>query len=149
MYISSKTIARLAVIQTVYILLFNKESNMQSAIDNIKQYYSDLSQIHKDLQPPKDVEVKLNTKYYMDLFNLHMNNVELTENILQDFFSPQKKDIPILLKILIQVGVTEAKYLQTPYKIVINEYTNIAAEFFVESYVAFANLVLDRLCPKE
>ena len=149
MHISSKTIARLAVIQTIYLVLFNNNTTHEDAVEQIINYYSDQKQITNDLQPPPDTEVKLNIKYYKNLLSLYINNNDNAETILNEFFSYKKKEIPVLLKILIQAGVTELTYLDTPYKIVINEYTNIASEFFVEHYVGFVNLALDKLSPKE
>ena len=61
----------------------------------------------------------------------------------------QNFHIHLSLISLLRVAITELVYVtETPYKVVINEFTNIGTGFLQDFEIAFINSILDKIAKK-
>ena len=147
-YINGKSLSRLAVIQSLYLIMYREVSG-SIAQSEIVEYYKDKEQLFRDGIIDREVEYSLNKEYYDKLLSLVTSHQVEIEALLDDLGVKKDNSIPLLLKIILQVGIAELQFCQTPRKVVINEYTTIVAEFFSSRNVSFINAILDKVNSKD
>lgn len=126
-----------------------REVSGSIAQSEIVEYYKDKEQLFRDGIIDREVEYSLNKEYYDKLLSLVTSHQVEIEALLDDLGVKKDNSIPLLLKIILQVGIAELQFCQTPRKVVINEYTTIVAEFFSSRNVSFINAILDKVNSKD
>lgn len=122
----SRTISRENAFRTIYSKLFNAEFSGLEASDDINQ--------------------KCNIEHY----NLICDNFSSHQTELEEIIKKNLKGISIerVYKIdlaLIFLALTEIKFLNTPYKVVINETVELAKKYSTEKSAKFINGFLANL----
>ena len=147
---NNRSLSRLAAIQTLFQYDFNEKMNL------------------KELKPINDIEVSeiceiikkynngveeldgynLDEDWCFKLVNSVFNNKNKIDNILSSFLDDDwtiERMDHTLVNILRCAYIEFEKYSDIPPKVIINEYTNIAASFFNRAEVNFINGVLDKV----
>ena len=151
--INKKSISRIAAIQTTY----QFEQNMQTTditilLVKIKEFYKDTN-IESDYEISKSSKIKLSLSYhYLNKLvrSTHKNLKSIDQNI--EMYLTNQWNLIILPKLLIaslRVALCELEYFpNTPSKVIINEYTDIANNMLDSKEVGFVNSVLDKYASK-
>ncbi|BAG40704.1 N utilization substance protein B [Orientia tsutsugamushi str. Ikeda] len=147
--INTKTITRIASIQGVYSYqILDSEPTIDSIIDFIITYYKDKSSL-EDLELDSAIPCfKLRTNYLTKLVNETIDNLETIDMIISSYLADnwQIKDLHLILLSILRVATCELKFFtSTPYKVVINEFTNIASDFVKDSEIGFVNSLLEKI----
>lgn len=53
-----------------------------------------------------------------------------------------------IMRQILRLGAIELKFMKTPFKVVIDEYVDIASAFFDKKHITFTNAVLDNIAKK-
>ena len=150
--ISTKTIARIAATQALYQYQINGATETVDAIvfNMIRYYGSDAS---SDLAMTEQTvpSIKLNINYFSALVKQAIDNVDNIDHIItQKLTRYTLEDMHITLRALLRVAICELYYFpETPYKVVINEFTNMASDMLTDNEVAFVNSILDAVSKEQ
>ena len=151
--INTKSVARIAAIQALYQFENSQDkSNIDSILIRIIDFYKDKN-IKNDyeLEENSSLKIKPSYNYLKELVLLSAENIkeidlEIKEHLSQDW---QIQDLPVLLLSLLRVSFAEIKYFpETPKKVIINEYTDIASDMLDENEIGFVNSLLDNYAAK-
>ena len=127
-------------------------------------YFSDTSE-HKDISDLKsfmeeyyisdefsqddseEYKKDVNIDFLDELLNGVLNNLEKIDNILNENLTGKYtfNVIDKLMAIILRLAVYEFNWTNTDKKIIINEYVDIASEFFDPKATSFVNAILDKL----
>jgi N utilization substance protein B len=150
-HINSKTIARIAVVQALYQYQSNElTQSVDELIHSISGYYkdtdmpSDLELVGGELDP----KIKLNINYFAEILRYALDNLATTDALIESHLAMgwAMDGLHASLLALLRASITELRYFpEVPYKVVINEFTDIASEMLQENEVAFVNSLLDNL----
>jgi transcription antitermination protein NusB len=145
--INAKSIARIAAIQTIY-QVGDENCDINSLLLRIRTFYQD-NDINDDYEIEKTNKVKLRPSYnYLsELVKFTYENLEEIDKIIQLYLASEWsiKSLPKLLLAILRVAVCEVKYFpETPHKVIINEYTDIASDMLDSGEVGFVNSMLDK-----
>lgn len=146
MNFNAKTIARLAAVQAIYALMSNSDMVADDALDKIISYYRDNKAVAEDYEQPLESKIKPSESHLRTLVEWYASNkTEIDALINQHLIEGNSlDDMNHVLLALLRAGVTELKYFpEVPFKVVINEYTNIASMLLKEEDVPFVNATLD------
>ncbi|MEM8498700.1 MAG: transcription antitermination factor NusB [Pseudomonadota bacterium] len=103
------------------------------------------SQIETEFIADYDLS-KTDLDYFRVLLRGAVNNSESLERILDDCLDRKISDLDIVELALLKVGAFELQEkIDVPYKVVINEYVNLAKKFGATDSHKYVNGVLDRL----
>ncbi|MDF2965888.1 MAG: nusB [Rickettsiaceae bacterium] len=144
--VTKKTTSRLAAVQAIFQYEINsKEQSISDIIDSLLEFYENKATL-EDFDEDLDKPIKLNLNFFRELVLYIVNNLaeidQVIEKYLSEGWSLDKIDLSLLS--VLRAGVCELKYFQeTPYKVVINEFTNIASDLLKEKDVGFVNSLLD------
>jgi N utilization substance protein B len=144
--VTKKTTSRLAAVQAIYQYEMNsKEQLINNIVDSLVEFYENKETLN-DFDTDLDKPIKFNLNFLKELVLYTVNNIEeidlIIERFLSDGWSLDKIDMSLLS--ILRVGVCELKYFpETPYKVVINEFTNIASDLLKDKDVGFVNSLLD------
>jgi len=146
--INSKTAARIAAIQALYQFEMNERAGtIESLVDQLQQSYR--SEDFKELfDIPNNISMKLHNEYCRKLITYTIENLDrLDEIIKQHLFDGWKySNLHFSLVALLRVAIAELIYcVDTPRKVVINEFTNIGSSLAKASEVSFINSLLDKV----
>ena len=130
--------ARLAAVQVIFQYHFSK---------------TDISEIIGDFKNLNDDTLKKQlTNYDNKLFNKIVQGVQENETKIKSVIEKSLSDnwlydrIDPTMRAIISLGVYELFFcLNTPHKVIIDEYVSIAGMFFNESNTGFVNGILDNL----
>lgn len=145
--INTKSISRIAAIQVFYQFASLKEEyDINSILIRLKEFYKG-SDFKSDHEIDKNNPIKLRPSYiYLEELVKHTNdNLAEIDQIISKYLSNDWNisDLPVLLHALLRVSICELKYFpETPKKVIINEYTDIANDMLDEKEVGFVNSVL-------
>ncbi|KJV57074.1 transcription antitermination factor NusB [Orientia chuto str. Dubai] len=147
--INAKTITRIASIQGVYSYqILKSEHTIDYIISFIITYYKDKSSL-EDLELDSTVPCfKIKVNYLTMLINETISNLETIDMIISSHLANnwQIKDLHLMLLSILQVAICELKFFtNTPYKVIINEFTNIASDFVQENEIGFVNSLLEKV----
>jgi N utilization substance protein B len=146
-HINSKTIARIAVVQALYQYQSNGgEQGLDELISSISSYYKD-GEMRADLGLNSlDIKIKLNINYFSEILRYAIDNVDSTDDLIKEHLAKEwtMEGLHASLLALLRAAITELRYFpEVPYKVVINEFTDIASDLLQDSEVAFVNSLLD------
>ena len=145
--INTKSIARIAAVQTLYQFASTKEiTDINSVLTKTKEFYKD-SEFNSDHELDKKSRLKFRPSYsYLEeLVKYTYNNLPEIDNIISDLLTKDwnVKSMPVLLLALLRVAICELNYFpETPKKVIINEYTDIASDMLNQNEIGFVNSVL-------
>lgn len=148
--ISNKTIARIAAIQALYQYdLKEQNDDIDSLIQKMLNFYQTEIFYHDDEFIPKNsIKIKPSKAYFTSLARFTAENLNEIDLVISKYLTLEWKlnTIPILLLALLRVSVCEFKYFpETPRKVIINEFTDIASEMLTDKEINFVNSVLDKI----
>jgi N utilization substance protein B len=146
--LNTKSIARIAAIQALY--QFENENNdtdIKTILLNIIDFYKD-NDIKNDYELEKNSKLKLRPSYnYLsELVKITHEHLEEIDAIIKQHLTKEwtLDSLPKLLSATLRVAICEIKYFpETPSKVILNEYTDIAGDMLDEGEVGFVNSVLD------
>ena len=148
--INTKTIARIAAIQTLYQYhSSNYELNIDLLVQKMIEFYrngelqDDFALIETDL-----IKVKPSASYFTSLVKFTTEHLDQIDQIIITYLD-KKGDVDNLSMLLLaslRVGVCELQFFpEVPNKVVINEFTDITSEMLSENEVGFMNSILDKI----
>jgi N utilization substance protein B len=148
--VNTKTIARIAAIQTLYQYhLSGYELNVDALIQEMIKHYQN-GELHDDfeLTATDSIKVKLSISYFTSLVQYTIEHLEqLDEIILTNLDKKGGLDaLSILLFAILRTGICELKFFpETPKKVVVNEFTDITNDMLSGNEVSFVNSILDKI----
>ncbi len=148
--INTKTIARIAAVQALYQYISNhQEQKAEELISAIAHYYKD-NEINNDLgiASKSKTKIKLNVSYFTNIVTFAIKDQEAIDQIITDHLSDGWKweHLHTTLVALLRASICELIYFpEVPFKVIINEFTDIASDMLKESEVAFVNSMLDKV----
>jgi len=147
---NNRSLSRLAAVQTLYQYDFNEKMNLKElkSINNmeISEIYEIIKKFNCGIEEFKGL--KLDKDWFLKLVNSVSNNKNNIDSILEGFFNEEwsiERMDHTLINILRCAYIEFKDFSKTPSKVIINEYTNIAASFFNRTEVNFVNGVLDKV----
>ncbi|MCF8494475.1 MAG: transcription antitermination factor NusB [Rickettsiaceae bacterium] len=152
--LNSKSIARIAAIQTLYQFETDKHNtNIETLLLQIIDFYRD-----KDIKSDYELDsrsllkLKPSFNYLKELVKYTHDHLEEIDQIIENHLSNEWtiNNLPKLLFATLRVSICEMKYFpETPRNVIINEYTDIASDMLDEGQVGFVNSVLDKYADKK
>jgi len=139
-----RTLSRLMTVQIFYQYeFFEKKQNLDEIKENLIENY-----VLFEGEEPQSYHDKIDKNLINNLLNSIANEIaEIDENILNLQNNSQKIDN--VARQIIRFATLELKLFQDiDFKIIINEYVDIAAHFFSETKVSFINSILNNLAQK-
>jgi N utilization substance protein B len=145
--INTKSIARIAAIQTLYQFASSKgESDINSSLARMKEFYKD-EDFKSDHEVDEKSKLKLRPSYtYLEELVKHAHdNLAQIDEIISKHLTKEwtLANIPMLLHAVLRVAICEINYFpETPKKVILNEYTDIASDMLDDNEIGFVNSVL-------
>jgi N utilization substance protein B len=142
--INKRSFSRFFAVQILYAYLFNKNEN-----NDILELASFLEEYYVSDEFSKENSEKYKEKINMEFLNeLLIGTVEHIEviNVILDKNIQGKYTFDIvdeLIKTILRLATFEFNYSNLDKKIIINEYVDIAGEYFDEKAISFVNAILD------
>lgn len=145
--ISTKSIARIAAIQTLYQFASSQDTlDINSVLLRIKEFYKDVDfKSDHDIDQKSKLKLKPSCSYLDELVKYtHSNLLEIDKEISRFLTKSWTiTNLPMLLHAVLRVGICELAYFpETPKKVIINEYTDIANDMLDENEIGFINSIL-------
>ncbi len=147
--INNKSIARIAAVQVLY--QFNDQNQSQNIdllLQNILDFYSSDEASSDDGWQGESLKIRPSNNHLRELVNIVSQNLKQIDDLITDHLSSewQLVTLPTLLLATLRVGIGELLFFpETPHKVVINEYTDIASDMLHDNEVGFVNSVLDKI----
>lgn len=146
--ITTKTIARIAAVQAIYqYQLGDYKQDVEEIILSLANYYNS-GEYAEELGSGCKIKIKLHTNHFSALVRYTIDKMEHLDKIITGSLDREMKmeDMPLMLSAMLRTGTTELFYFpETPSKVVINEFTNIAGDMLAPQEVGFVNSILDKL----
>ncbi len=106
---------------------------------------ADCGQIESEFIADYDLS-KTDLEYFRELLRGAVRNSDALEQLLSDCLDRKVSDLDVVELALLKVGVFELQEkIDVPYKVVINEYVNLAKKFGATESHKYVNGVLDKL----
>jgi transcription termination factor NusB len=139
-----KSIARLASVQLCYI---NLQCEHEANMSDIEDYYTDIECFKwlYEIDEDEKVKLKFDEKRFHKM-QQSINDVAIDE--LMDQGGIRLNSSPLLLSVIRNAICELIFFEEEPYKVVINEFTNIASSMLSQEEVAFINFFLDNIAKK-
>ncbi|MCP5369115.1 MAG: N utilization substance protein B [Rickettsiaceae bacterium] len=144
--LNSKTIARIAAIQTIYQYNNNPNSDINSLLMRIIEFYKD-DDITEDLEIGKEFKMRPSYNYLKELVKYSYDNLELINKAIIALLDDKQSFtmMPKLLLSILQIAICEINFFpEIPKKVVVNEYTDIANDMLNQNEIGFVNSILDK-----
>ncbi len=146
--LNTKSIARIAAIQALY--QFDNKDN-KTDIDIILLRIIDFYKDHDvkndyDLEKNSKLKLRPSYNYLKELITSTYKNLNEIDTIIKQHLTKEwtLTNLPKLLCATMRVAICEIKYFpETPHKVILNEYTDIASDMLDEGEIGFVNSVLD------
>lgn len=151
--LNSKSIARIAAIQTLYQFRDeHKTHDVAMLLKKMIEFYKD-NDIKSDYEINKNSTLKLkpSINYLTELVNCTTNNIQEIDSTIKDYLTKDwnLNKLSKLLLAILRIAIGELKYFpETPRKVIINEYTDIANSMADSKEVDFVNSLLDNYAKK-
>lgn len=151
----NKSWSRLIAVQVLFQMDFNERMGLEVSYifdeKKINSIIKNMHHINKNLVEFKDLEYSVNSKWLISLLKeVILNKQDIDKNVSEKFdknWSLKRMDSTLLS--ILRCGCAEFLIFDnTPVKVIINEYTNIASTFFNEKEIDFVNGILDSLAQK-
>lgn len=142
-----RSLSRLMAVQVFFQYdFFNHQKNLREIIDDVVENYALNSE--EDLSSYRQ---KIDEDFLQNLLvGLQQNCVEIDAEIaalLKEGQKPQELDSVVLN--IVRFATFELKFIEeTPVKVAIDEYVDLAASFFDEKKVKFVNAIVENLAKK-
>ena len=138
----NKTLARLAAIQSLYqYMICDETQSVDDIINQVIQYYNeDISEKNKYSEK--------NIAFFSQITKLEISNLEKIDQIITSNLGSNWhiSSMHLTLLCLIRTAVCELLFfLETPGKVIISEYTNIASTILSDGEESFVNGILDNI----
>lgn len=148
--INTKTIARIAAIQSVYQYQgSDKTISIDRVTENILSFYQNRELVvDLEVRTTKQVKVKPSIGYFKELVKLTIEHLEQIDQVITGHLSSgwTIEKLPKILLAILEVAICELKFFpEVPTKVIINEYTDIASDMASDQEIAFVNSVLDKV----
>jgi len=147
--ISTKSIARIAAVQAMYQYKSQDLSqDMNLVMQQTAQFYKDERTTNID----KKIKVRMSISHFELLvksviINLPQIDQTISKHLIAEW---DITSLPILLLALLRVAICELQFFpDIPYKVVINEFTDIASDMLTNNEVGFVNSVLDMIASQK
>ena len=142
-----KSVGRLIASQAlcIYYNENNEDKDLLNILNSINKYY--VTEHFTD-EDGDNIYLKVyNSNFVLDLINSVIRNVEEYDDLINEFLDKQDTTgtIDEVLLPVFRLAIYELKSGKTDKNIIINEYTDIVAEFFDGIYITFANGILDNI----
>ena len=143
--INTKTIARIAAVQVIYQYQVTN-TNVDIILARINDFYKD-----PDLKTDYEIgqsalKIKPSNKHLTELVNLISENLPIIDDIIVSYLDKDWRltDLPPLVHAILRTAIAELKFFpEVSYKIIVNEYTDIASDMLTSQEVGFINSLLD------
>ncbi len=150
-----KSLTRLAAVQLLYKIAICNERNLAREHHFLEQVIDDLITLFneneifgkdqmeehklKELVPTKDLLFELVSKLFQneEIIDAHISK------FLSNNWTVEKLDI--IVSSILKMAVCELCFYSTPTKVVLDEYTSMASDFYDSKRVGFVNGVLDKI----
>lgn len=144
---SARHAARLAGVQILY-QIEQSGSEPQIALDQFKEWYAEEGSArsegtHGEKLP---VDLKFLTKLVEGVCAHRTDLLELMKPHLAKDWTIER--LPSVLRIILQAATFEIHHTDVPHPVVINEYIELARDFYADTEVAFVNGILDNISKK-
>lgn len=147
-----KSLTRLAAMQTIYKMVLCKveplQENVSKAANEIallyaeKEIFSESDMIKfglEDLMPTQDFLIEFCQK---TLANQETIDQYISNNLTKGW-TVEKLDI--IIATILRIAICELCYYETPTKVILDEYTSLASDFYNTTRVGFVNGILDKI----
>lgn len=147
---NNRSLSRLAAVQTLFQYDFNDRMQLHELKNINDREISEIFETIKNLNYGiiEFKGLKLDKDWFLMLVNAVFNKKSKIDPILSDFlnddWSIERMD-HTLINILRCAYIEFKGFSKIPPKVIINEYTNIAASFFNKTEVNFINGVLEKM----
>ncbi|MCF8462537.1 MAG: hypothetical protein K9G11_01330 [Rickettsiaceae bacterium] len=145
--ITSKTIARIAAVQFYYATTISSDQSNDKFLDWLFSFHKKRHDyIMEDEELANDYPEQINKGFFQLLTNNITQYKTQIEDIIKKYLTSNKQwdHNNVVLISVIACGLCELNYIEgTPIKVVVNEFTNIAANMLSDQEIAFVNYVLD------
>ncbi len=141
--IKPKTLSRIASVQGIYYHTSAKLP-IERILSDLEKFY-DAEIIDQDSQT---FGLKVNKIYLHQLLHATLLNIENVDSAISNNLIKTRdlQNLNLTLLSVLRAGVTELYYFpDTPFKVVINEFTNIASMMLVPNEVDFVNSLLQKV----
>lgn len=151
--INTKSIARIAAIQTFYDYEnTNEDQNINSSLMRIIEYYKS-GAMKDDLEMTTEHKFKIEPRYnFLDeLVKFTYGDIKTIDNTIEQYLTNEWtiSKLSHLLLAVLRVAVGEITYYpETPTRVIISEYTDIASDLLDENEVGFVNSILENCARK-
>lgn len=147
--VNTKTIARIAAIQTLYQYhLSGYELNIDELVQNMIKHYQN-GELHDDFElTAEHIKMKLSNVYFTSLVQCTIEHLGKLDSIILTHLDKKGglDSLSILLLAILRIGICELKFFpEVPKKVVINEFTDITNDMLSGNEVSFVNSVLDNI----
>ncbi len=152
---NKKIISRLAVVQFIYQKFFivlegykcnttSSSMNLEEAQKFLNSFYQDPQTIWSNYLKQFSFKSVINVKYFTSLILLITNNLPYIDGIIYSKCKNKLDKIDLLVGAILRTAICELKYInKVPFKVIINEYTNLANDLLDHYHVGFVNFILD------
>lgn len=152
--VNTKSIARIAAIQTFYDYEATKSElkDIGTSLLGIINYYkeSDIAS-DIDLSHKKNLKIKPSYNFLRDLVKFTFEDLQNIDNIITDHLASDwtVERLPGVLFAILRVAIGEMIYFpETPEKVIISEYTDIAGNMLNTKDIGFVNSLLENCAKK-
>lgn len=152
---SNKTISRLAAVQAVYLFDIS-DTKIQDNTTNTELNIIDIISQHSPSEYSENHEVsirdqKINKSFMHKLVFLVHDHIDKIDQIISKYLTKHDSidRLSVLLRAILRCATAELLYLETPYKVIIDEYTKLTKDFFGTPEVNFTNAILDKMAKTE
>lgn len=145
--INKKSFSRFFATQILFSYFFGKDENNENILDLttfLEDYYISEEFSITDVEEYKK---NINLDFLNSLLSGTVDHIEEIDAFLIKNLTGRYtfSIIDNLIKIILRLATYEFHYTDTDKKIIINEYVDIAGEYFDEKAVSFVNAILDNL----
>lgn len=147
--INTKSIARIAAIQTIYQLNCEvKKVDIDILLFKVREFYKD-KDLNSDYELNKNSKLKLRPSYthLNELVRFTYKYLAQIDGIIIQYLTHASSNTNLakLLLATLRVAICEIKYFpNTPSKVIISEYTDIASNMIDLKEIGFVNSLLDK-----
>ncbi|RYE05890.1 MAG: transcription antitermination factor NusB [Rickettsiaceae bacterium] len=148
--IRSKTVSRIAAVQVIYQYSQKKQTESIDSLlkKTIAFYRSGNLESHFEVDDNILIKAKVNVDYLGRLIDSMLTNLTLIDDLISKNLNTgrQISDMSLLLVAILRSSVCELTFFpETPKKVVINEFTDIAGDMLTDNETGFVNSILDNI----
>lgn len=144
--INKKSFSRFFAVQILFSYFFEEKErdNILSLASFLEEYYIADEFSRNDTEEYKK---NISVKFLEELLVGSITNIDNIDSVLNEKLVGKYtfNVIDKLIKVMLRLAVYEFKYTDTDKKIIINEYVDIAGEYFDDKAISFVNATLDNL----